>query len=209
MNSIALFARRSLLTNSGVLARRACAAVTSRSSLLPAVTVTSNSTVVQQPRSNNYLSFSTQQTERVPPEDYVDGHLLTDHLEFLDDMLDKTLMMEESMAELQDIYNEKRAALADLSEAVELDVLFEKSASKKALMSSQIAELKAVLNNARAYASDAPDGTSDAELRTNAKVVQEIIDDAAQIEDVDEVRMKHAMDRAVKKEQARDTEHDW
>eukprot|EP00529_Nitzschia_sp_RCC80_P035806 CAMPEP_0113480462 /NCGR_PEP_ID=MMETSP0014_2-20120614/21890_1 /TAXON_ID=2857 /ORGANISM="Nitzschia sp." /LENGTH=172 /DNA_ID=CAMNT_0000373897 /DNA_START=228 /DNA_END=743 /DNA_ORIENTATION=+ /assembly_acc=CAM_ASM_000159 len=170
---------------------------------------------------SNHLSFSTQRVptehqdvdwtlaERVPPEDYVDGHLLTDHLEYLDDMLDVTLKMEESMAELQDLYNEKQAALAELSDAVELDALFEKSASKKALMSSQIAELKAVLSNARAYASDAPDGTSDAEVRTNAKVVQEIIDDAAQIEDVDEVRMKHAMDRAVKKERARDTEHDW
>mmetsp|Transcript_54612 Transcript_54612/g.132639 ORF Transcript_54612/g.132639 Transcript_54612/m.132639 type:complete len:200 (-) Transcript_54612:568-1167(-) len=199
MNSIALFARRSLLTNS---ARRA---VSSRF-LLPAVSLGNTNFSARPIMKSNYLSFST---ERVPPEDYVDGHLLTDHLEYLDDMLDLTLKMEESMAELQDLYNEKQAALAELSDAVELDALFEKSASKKALMSSQIVELKAVLSNARAYASDAPDGTSDAEVRTNAKVVQEIIDDAAQIEDVDEVRMKHAMDRAVKKERARDTEHDW
>jgi hypothetical protein len=153
------------------------------------------------------MPFSSE--SRVPPEDYIDGHLLTDHLEYLDDMLDVTLKMEESMAELQDIYSEKRDALGELLETVELDALFEKSASQKALMSSQIAELKAVLNNARAYASDAPDGTSDAELRMNARITQEIIDDAAKIEDTDKIRSKHAFDRKVQQERARDTEHDW
>jgi hypothetical protein len=117
--------------------------------------------------------------------------------------------MEQSMQELKETYDEKRQALADMSEAVELDALFEKSASQKALLSSQLAELKTVLQNARAFASDAPDGTSDAELQDASREVNRIINEAAKIEDVDTLRKQHAMDRAVKADRARDTEHDW
>ena len=113
------------------------------------------------------------------------------------------------MQDLQEIYDEKRQRMADYAEAVEMDALFEKSASQKALLSSQITELKTVLQNARAFASDGPDGTSDAELREASREVNRIINEAVKLEDVDAVRKQHAMDRAVKKEQARDPEHDW
>ncbi|KAG7365892.1 hypothetical protein IV203_028562 [Nitzschia inconspicua] len=156
-----------------------------------------------------FMSSHTHVDEVVPKEDYVNGHLITEHLEYMEDMLDVTLRMEQSMQELQDIYDEKRQALANMSEMVEIDALFEKSASKKALLSSQIEELKAVLSNARAYASDAPDGTSDAELREGVREVDRIINAAAKIEDADKVRMQRAYDRAVKVDRARDTEHDW
>jgi hypothetical protein len=157
------------------------------------------------------FSFSSQAhvEEVVPKEDYVNGHLITDHLEYMEDMLDVTLRMEQSMQDLQEIYDEKRQALADMSEMVEIDALFEKSASKKALLSSQIAELKAVLANARAYASDAPDGTSDAEIREGVREANRIINDAAKIEDADAIRKQRAFDRAVQADRARDTEHDW
>lgn len=147
--------------------------------------------------------------EVVPKEDYVNGHLITDHLEYMEDMLDVTLRMEQSMQDLQEIYDEKQQALANMSEMVEVDALFEKSAHKKAMLSAQITELQTVLANARAYATDAPDGTPDAELREGAREVDRIINDAAEVEDADSVRKQRAFDRAVKTDRARDTEHDW
>jgi hypothetical protein len=159
--------------------------------------------------STSYFSSQSHIEEHVPKEDYVNGHLLTEHLEYMEDMIDLTLRMEQSMLELQEIYDEKREALANLSEMVEMDALFEKSASTKALLSSQIAELKAVLANARAFASDAPDGTTDAELQEGVHEVNRIINDAAKLEDVDAMRKQRAFDRAVINNRARDTEHDW
>lgn len=38
-------------------------------------------------------AFSAEKVQ-VPPEDYHDGHLMADHLEYLDDMLDKTVKIE-------------------------------------------------------------------------------------------------------------------
>mmetsp|Transcript_8734 Transcript_8734/g.15250 ORF Transcript_8734/g.15250 Transcript_8734/m.15250 type:complete len:187 (+) Transcript_8734:72-632(+) len=153
--------------------------------------------------------FLSSVKEEVPKEDYIDGHLITDHLEYMEDMLDVTLRMEQSMKELQETYDEKKQALADMSEMVEVDALFEKSAHQKALLSAQIAELKTVLANARAYASDAPDGTPDAELREGVQEVNRIIDEASKFEDADAIRKQRAFDRAVKTERARDSEHDW
>jgi hypothetical protein len=127
-----------------------------------------------------FFSSPSHIEEHVPNKDYVNGHLLTDHLEYLEDMMDVTLRMEQSMQELHDIYDdEKRKALANLSEMVEVDALFDKSAIQKALLSSQIVELKTVLANARAYASDAPDGTVDGELQEGVQEVNRIINDAA------------------------------
>jgi hypothetical protein len=194
MNTLALFARRS----STVIARRAFS-----------TTVVARPSLFVRSMSHHHQQRHQFSTERVPPEDYVDGHLLTDHLEYLEDCLEVTLKMEQSMSDLMDTYDEKRSALENLAETVELDALFERSASQKALMSAQIAELKTVLANARAFAIEGPDGVSDAEIRSNAQEAQRIIDDAARVEDVDQVRTKHAFDRAVQKERARDTEHDW
>jgi hypothetical protein len=143
-----------------------------------------------------FFSSQSHVEEHVPKEDYVNGHLLTDHLEYMEDMIDVTLRMEQSMQELQEIYDEKREALANLSEMVEIDALFEKSASKKALLSSQIAELKTVLSNARAFALDAPDGTTDGELQEGVQEVNRIINDAAKLEDADVMRKQRAFDRS-------------
>jgi hypothetical protein len=184
-----------------VLARRARAA-TSRPSVPRAIF---QAFATQSPR-----GFATQRiVEDVPPEDYYNGHLIADHLEYLEDMMEVTLKMEESMMELQDIYDEKRLALEDMAETVTLDALFEKSAAQKSLLFGQIAELKTVLSNAKAFASDGPDGTSDAEVREGINEVNRIIDSAAKNEDGDSVRVRHAFERATKNARARDPEHDW
>jgi hypothetical protein len=150
--------------------------------------------------------------EKVPEEDYYDGHLLTEHLEYLDDMLDKTLKIETSMEELKQTYAQKRKAYEtqDSGSNEEIYGLFEKSASQKKQLSHQIADLKAVLMQAQGtFAVDAPDGTSDAQLRDGLKEVNQIIDYAAEHEDVNKINKLHGLQDAVKKERARDPEHDW
>jgi hypothetical protein len=152
--------------------------------------------------------------EKVPEEDYYDGHLLTDHLEYLDDMLDKTLKIETSMEELKQTYAQKREAYnkhQGSGSNEEIDGLFEKSASQKQHLSHQIASLKALLMQAQGtyFAVDAPDGTSDAQLRDGLKEVNQIIDYAAEHEDINKMNKRHEFEDAVKKERARDPEHDW
>src|SRR3569832_1526454 len=40
----------------------------------------------------------------VPSEDYFDGHLMADHLEFLDDMIEKASVLEESLDNLKETH---------------------------------------------------------------------------------------------------------
>jgi hypothetical protein len=54
----------------------------------------------------------SQTVEKVPEEDYYDGHLMADHLEYLDDMMEKTLKVETVMSELKETYEQKRQALS-------------------------------------------------------------------------------------------------
>ena len=149
-------------------------------------------------------------TERVPDEDYYDGHLITDHLEYLDDMLDKTLKIETSMQRLQETYARKREAYQNSSSTQEMEALFDEAALQKREMSSQIENLKTILQGVQnIYAVDAPDGTSDTEVREGLSEVKQIIDFAATHEDVEMVKKHHKLEEAVKKERARDPEHDW
>jgi hypothetical protein len=158
------------------------------------------------------VSQRTFSTEKVPEEDYYNGHLLVDHLEYLDDMLDKTLDIESTMKDLKYTYAQKREAFQNVGSesSEEMEALFEKAASQKEQMSSQIASLKTILTNAKnGYAVDAPDGTSDAQVKEGLKQVNQIIDHAAAHEDADKVDKHHKLEEAVRKERARDPEHDW
>lgn len=89
-------------------------------------------------------------TEKVPQEDYYDGHLLVDHLEYLDDMLEKTLDIENSMNDLKNTNAQKRQVLQNSGgHSEEMEALFIKSESQKEKMSVQIAHLKKLLANAQ------------------------------------------------------------
>ena len=107
--------------------------------------------------------FAFLSTEKVPPEDYYDGHLMADRLEYLDDMLDKTLEIESNMENLKQTYAQKRQAYRDSASLDEMEKLFLRAEEQKQLISAQIASLKKTLIGVKsaAYAVDAPDGTSD------------------------------------------------
>jgi hypothetical protein len=158
--------------------------------------------------------------EMIPEEDYYDGHLLADHLEYLDDMLDKTLKLENSMTGLKETHDKKYEALKrNGSDTAELDALFHHAASQKSHISGQVTDLKKVLmevtdlkkvlmeaqNN---YAVDGPDGTADGQIEDDLVEIDKIIDYAVELEDVDVIN-KHEMEDAVKKDKARDHEHEW
>lgn len=148
----------------------------------------------------------------LPPEEYVDGHLKTDHLEFLDDMIAKTIEIEENMEELKETYGKKKAAYTNVGwmESAEIDRLFETAATQKGDLSKKIASLKAMMHQAKStFAVDAPDGLPDARTKEEMAEIDHIIQDAAEHEDKDKIEYQHKMDNAVRKDHARDPEHDW
>ena len=149
--------------------------------------------------------------EKVPDEDYVDGHLVNEHLEYLNDMVDKTVEIEKSLDDLKETYAQKRQAYEDagLLEDKELVSLLDKAAEQKASMAAQLSNLKTVVLNAHTMAIDAPDGMSDSEVRENFQEVNRIIDHAAKHEDTAAVNKRHDMEEKIQKERARDPEHDW
>lgn len=163
------------------------------------------------PAASQYLKGRAMSTrEEVPPEDYYDGHLMADRLEYLDDMLDKTIALESSLDELKTTYAKKKNAMKQGNSAAEVEALFEKAAFQKENMSRQIEVLKASLMSARSgFAVDAPDGVSDFELNEGVKETSSIIDYAEKHENKEAIEKRHKMEDAVKKERARDPEHDW
>eukprot|EP00980_Cylindrotheca_fusiformis_P009796 scaffold2156_cov115-Cylindrotheca_fusiformis.AAC.21 len=120
--------------------------------------------------------------EKVPEEDYYNGHLLADHLEYLEDMLDKTIKIENSMNELKELHEKKHKVLkSDGTTTDELDALFHHAAQQKSIISNQVADLKQLLMNAQnnSYAVDGPDGTADGEIEDDFVEADRIIDDVA------------------------------
>ena len=168
-------------------------------------------TLVSKRATPRVLATRPFSTEKVPEEDYYDGHLMADRLEYLDDMLEKTLEMEGSLDKLKDTYAKKRDAVASNKSKEELEALFAEAATQKDVMAAQIQHLKALLTNAQAItAVDAPDGTSDNELQDGLKEVEQIIDyEAEHPEIIEQVNKHHELEDAVRKERARDPEHDW
>jgi hypothetical protein len=120
---------------------------------------------------------------------------MADHLEYLDDMIERTIKMEESMEGLKDTYAKKRVEFTNIgwTDSAEIDRLFDQAAMQKDELSGQIAELRKVMAAARqkGFAVDAPDGTSDAMRRENLNQVNRIINFAAEHEDKDHVRFEH------------------
>jgi len=147
--------------------------------------------------------FSTQKTceeiinecDFVPKEDYYDGHLIADHLEYIDDMMEKTVKLEEVLDDLKLVHEEARAKVTASNvhwmEPGMIDQLFEQSAAKKEAIRQHIKELKELMEMTKqAFAVDAPDGTSDGYMKEEMEEARHIFDDAAALkveEDIEKV----------------------
>jgi hypothetical protein len=129
--------------------------------------------------------------EKVPPADYYNGHLMTDHLEYIDDLIEKTMEMEGSMGDLKETYTRKREIYygdehngVRWMESSEIDALFQDAATQKAKLSEQLADMKKLLADAKkTFAVDAPDGYPDDLEKEELKEIDFIIEEAAAHED--------------------------
>lgn len=123
--------------------------------------------------------FASTVVEHVPPEDYQNGHLITDHLEYLDDMISKTLEIEEKMERLKETYAEKRQAFHQAASPEEMEALFLKAEAQKDAISQEMGKLRRSLIHRKIFAVDAPDGTSDELEQLYLEESQNIINGSA------------------------------
>jgi hypothetical protein len=121
----------------------------------------------------------------VPEEDYYNGHLLTDHLEYLDDVLEKTIHLEEAMADLQDIRQRKKQAVDRLKErsSDEVEGLFRQADHQSETVRKHIVSIKETVQAAKQrmspFAVDAPDGTPDGYVKEESTEIQKLINKSA------------------------------
>jgi hypothetical protein len=136
-----------------------------------------------QPNTQSYNN-SSHIAEKVPNEDYYDGHLLVDHLEYIDDMIGKTMELKESLTELkqtkEDAILAARTTGVRWTDATDIDRLFEKTKKTKAELAAQHEQLIAMMADAKKYyAVDGPDGDSDGHIKEELEEVNHIIADTA------------------------------
>jgi hypothetical protein len=128
---------------------------------------------------------STSNNVDIPEEDYYNGHLLTDHLEYLDDVLEKTIHLEEAMANLQDIRLRKKQAVERLKErnSDEVEGLFRQADHQSETVRKHIVSIKETVQAAKQrmspFAVDAPDGTPDGYMKEECSEIQKLINKSA------------------------------
>jgi hypothetical protein len=130
------------------------------------------------------------------------GQEMEGYREYLDKMMNKTSKMESSMQALQDTYAQKKrhvyGSTIKWMDASDIDRLFDESSKHKQDISTELSELKSILQDARQdaryfYGVDAPDGESDWHVHEEMQEINHIIEDAAVLEDKDEVMRRHEM----------------
>lgn len=127
---------------------------------------------------------------KIPENDYYRGHLLTDQLEFVNDVVEKSISdIEQSVKVLEDLHAKKHSMFSTIgwTDSAEIDALFKESAEVKMNMKRQLNEMKQILkdrmNVKASFAVDAPDGISDGFLKEEMQEVQHIIDDTPTIQE--------------------------
>lgn len=153
-------------------------------------------------------------SEKVPPEDYYDGHLVAEHLEFVDDMIAKTFEIENAMQDLRETHTQKRKAYEESASLEEMEQLFLKAEDQKLEISTHLESLRALLVARRnashePFAVDGPDGTSDAMDSSKMQDMAAINKDMGHLENTARINRQHATEKLVSQERARDPEHDW
>lgn len=150
--------------------------------------------------------------EGLPPDDYYDGHLIGDNLEYLEELIEKTKVLLQKMEELRE-RKIQAVEMAKLSEfdgfnskwvaSKEIDRLLEETVAQKAHITGQFEEFKAAMLDCKrtvSYAVDAPDGVNDGEVEDMLEDINHIIEDAAVLEDVEHIEHVHEEEAAMVKE---------
>jgi hypothetical protein len=131
--------------------------------------------------------------------------LMAGYREYLDQMMDKTSKIESSMQALRETSLTQKKQYAATTgtttikwtDASEIDKLFDESVKHKDDISTELAKLQSILHEARQefyYGVDAPDGEGDWHVREEMQEIKHIIDNAAVLEDKDEVMRRHKME---------------
>lgn len=127
---------------------------------------------------------------KIPENDYYHGHLLCDQLEYVNDVVEKSISeVEQSINMLEGLHAKKRSMFTTIgwTDSAEIDALFSESAEIKASMKRQLSEMKQLLkdrmNTKSSFAVDAPDGTSDGFFKEEMQEVQHILDDTPTVQE--------------------------
>ena len=141
-----------------------------------------------------------------------------DQFEILEKMLDEGLVDRKKVSELKAMWPKVTAVDAPdgasdaelAAEMKEIQAIFDDVAAHKDEINARLAKLHAIMKeNQKIFAVESPDGEVDGHIAEEMEEIKHIIDDAAKLEDKDQIDYQHKMEGAVRKERARDPEHDW
>ena len=143
-----------------------------------------------------------------------DTHM-RDEFDVLEKMLQEGWVDRKKVQELRDMVTavdapdgETDGHLAE--EMKEVQAIFDDVAAHKEEINARLAKLNAAIKeNLKTYAVEAPDGEVDGHILEEMEEINHIIDDAAKLEDKDQIEYQHKMEEGVRKDRARDPEHDW
>lgn len=122
------------------------------------------------------MAYSPSAKEFVPEEDYYQGHLMADHLEYLEDMIDKTVQLQETVRIVKDSHVSALEANKKLK-AEDVDRLISLARKRNEEIAKQIESLQEILDgNRKTFAVDAPDGEPDWHVIEEMEQVKEILD---------------------------------
>jgi len=146
-----------------------------------------------------------------------------DEFQVLEDMLEKNWhdVSEEEMKHLRDLATMKHAPMAVdgpdgdsdghmAEELAEVKAIIDDVAAHKEEIKARLQKVAArVAENKKTFAVDSPDGETDGHIQEEMEEIKHIIEDAAAHEDKQKVLYQHKMEAAVRKDRAKDPEHDW
>jgi hypothetical protein len=129
-------------------------------------------------------------------DEYYEGHLLTDQLEYIDVIMDKAVEIEESIDRLQTLYKQKKAVAMNVQwmTANDIEELFQESQQQKKRIKELVANVKELSSEVKGRifynGVDAPDGTSDDMVKKDMEAVDSIIYNAWEQQKRDEQAIK-------------------
>lgn len=93
---------------------------------------------------------------------------------------------------------------------VNLQAMFQSGAAeRKEELQERLDQLKVLMEKTKVFAVDSPDGEVDGHIQEEMEEINHMIDGAAAREDKEKIEYQHKMEDAVRKDRARDPEHDW
>lgn len=126
-------------------------------------------------------------SERAPPEDYINGHLLTEHLEFVEDMIQKVDELEQTTSRLKKAYTVKWMDPADL------EALFHVSKQTSQELAAQAERIRLLVEDGKHFfAVDAPDGETDGDMEDAQHEIDHMIQESAEIQ---RIRHEEGLDK--------------